>query len=181
MHSQTQLMNTGVPAHADTLGALAESLARLTNRCKPSLRDIFSRQTHDIPTVTGTYTGALQTHMLPPEPVSITLTHLPTAAGWGQPSSWPTPPAEQALLWASLWWQRLSHSESLLLHWERLKEKRTLGTREVSAFLSDWEEGCYISSFPSDSGSDHFPFVTLGTVAQSTNLTRVPPLIQYNK
>lgn len=45
--------------------------------------------------------------------------------------------------------------------------KRTLCTREVSVFLSDWEEGHYISSFPSDSGSDCFSFITLGTEHKS--------------
>lgn len=44
--------------------------------------------------------------------------------------------------------------------------KRTLWTKEVSAFLSDCEEGGHIKSFPSDSGSDCFSFITLGTVAR---------------
>lgn len=44
--------------------------------------------------------------------------------------------------------------------------KRTLWTKEVSAFLSDCEEGGHINSFPSDSGSDCLSFISLGTVAQ---------------
>lgn len=44
--------------------------------------------------------------------------------------------------------------------------KRTLWTKEKSGFLSHQGEGGHMSSFPSDSGSDCFSFITLGTVAQ---------------
>jgi len=82
MHSQTQLMNTEVSAHADTRRGTGRNPQRQAQRKAQTLppQDPFKtdrqNQTLSIPTVTGTYASALETHVLLPEHASIIFTHL---------------------------------------------------------------------------------------------------------